>query len=110
MITSKEKLSKFISKHKEKQNFRLSLGSQRPQEIVETLNGQIKNQTYYFSERKTIFAGGKQLTFYKKWEDRFVEFCLSTYLRYLREMANATRLRCWMRLAKMRTHPNINGD
>ena len=51
---------------------------------MEEINCRILSRTWHFSERVSRIVGEKKMTFYKEWEDRFVEFCL---YRYLMEMA-----------------------
>ena len=56
----------------------------RKNDLVGEINEQINSQKYVFNERTSVIWKGKLLTFYKKWEDRFVDFCL---YRHLNELA-----------------------
>ena len=54
------------------------------QKTVKEINDKIRSQKYGFSGRITKIIDGRMMTFYKEWENRFVDFCL---YRHLTELA-----------------------
>ena len=87
MIADNKKLTEFLMRHKKKKNSSLWAMAHKKDEVIKELNFRINSQTYYFSDRVTKMVGDKKITFYKEWDDRFVDFCLSSYLRDLYRFA-----------------------
>ena len=83
MIASVQVLTEFLKKHKNKKSPGLWSMSHRKAVVVKNLNDKIYNGKYHFSERVNRIVDGRKMTFYKEWEDRFIDFCLYRYLMRL---------------------------
>ena len=78
MIACPVRLDIFFRKHKKKKSIQSMV--RRKNDLIGEINDQINSQKYVFNERTSVIWKGKLLTFYKKWEDRFVDFCLYRHL------------------------------
>ena len=76
-------LTEFLKKHKNKKSPGLWSMSHRKAVVVKNLNDKINHGKYHFSERVSRIVDGRKMTFYKEWEDRFIDFCLYRYLMRL---------------------------
>ena len=80
MIASMERLNEFLRKHHRKKSSSLWTLAHQKEEVVARINDHINSRRWHFSERTSKIIDGKLMTFYREWEDRFVEFCLYRYL------------------------------
>ena len=89
MIATVKRLTDFLKKHKKKKSSSLWAMACPKQKTVREINDKIRSQKYGFSGRITKIIDGRMMTFYKEWEDRFVDFCL---YRHLTELAIQKKL------------------